>query len=141
MAFLTELCVMHLYFVSIDVILGKTYKDRFFFGEPFYKQIIPTFTVRKKIYPDWNSYSFADCEERHKASNYTRRLYCSRFTMSWYCKYVGLRAQTYTAFRRNILVCKTTFRTRNVIKTFEKLPNNTKSIISRTGYFSVMDNY
>lgn len=30
MAFLTELCIMHLYFVSIDVILGKTNKDRFF---------------------------------------------------------------------------------------------------------------
>ena len=84
--------------------------------------------LEKKTYPDWNSYSFADCEERHKASIYGRRLYCSRSAMPWYCKFVGLRAQTYTAFRRKILVCKTTFRTRNVIKTFEKLPNNTKSL-------------
>ena len=47
-----------------------------------------------------------------------------------------LRAQTYTAFRRKILVCKT-----KLIKTFEILPNNTKSIISSTEYFSIMDDY
>ena len=132
---------MHLYFVSIDVILGKTYNDQFFSMNRFTSKSFRRLLLEKKIYPDWNSYSFVDCEERHKASNYSRRLYFSRSAMSWYCKYVGLRAQTYTAFRRKILVCKTTFRTRNVIKTFEKLPNNTKSIISRTGYFSVMDNY
>ena len=76
--------------------------------------------LEKEIYPDWNSHLFADCEERHKASNYGRRLYCSRFTMSWYCKFVGLRAQTHTAFRRKILVSKTTFPTPKVIRTFEK---------------------
>ena len=141
MAFLTELCIMHLYFVSIDVILGKTNKDRFFSMNRFTSKSFRRLLLEKKTYPDWNSYSFADCEERHKASNYDRRLYCSRSAMSWYCKFVGLRAQTYTAFRRKILVCKTTFRTRNVIKTFEKLPNNTKSIISRTEYFSIMGDY
>ena len=140
MAFLTELCVMHLYFVSIDVILGKT-RIIFFSMNHFTSKSFRRLLLEKKTYPDWNSYSFADCEERHKANIYGRRLNCSRSAMSWYCKVVGLRAQTYTAFRRKILVCKTTFRTRNVIKTFEKLPNNTKSIISRTGYFSVMDNY
>lgn len=140
MAFLTELCVMHLYFVSIDVILGKT-RIIFFSMKHFTSKSFRRLLLEKKTYPDWNSYSFADCEERHKANIYGRRLYCSRSAMSCYCKFVGLRAQTYAAFRRKILVCKTTFRTRNVIKTFEKLPNNTKSIISRTGYFSVMDNY
>ena len=45
--------------------------------------------LEKKTYPDWHSYSFADCEERHKASIYGRRRYCSRSAMSWYCKFVG----------------------------------------------------
>ena len=47
MAFLTQLCFVH-HLVSIGVILGKTYSDNMFSDEPFYKQIIPTFTVRKK---------------------------------------------------------------------------------------------
>lgn len=50
MAFLTQLCVVH-HFVSIGVILGKTYRDNIFSDEPFYKQIIRTFTVRKRDIP------------------------------------------------------------------------------------------
>ena len=70
--------------------------------------------------PDWNSYLSADCEERHKASNYGRRLYCSRFTMSWYCKFVDLRAQTYTAFRRKIWFVTQ----RSGRETLSRLPRN-----------------
>ena len=124
MAFSTELCVTHLHFVSIDVILEKTYQDHMFFDGPFYKQINPTSSLlleKKRCLLIGTHTHLPNVKEGIKQA-----IMAAEFNMEALQCYgqvassSDLRPKTYTTFRRNIFVCKTTLPTRKVIRTFEK---------------------
>ena len=116
-----------------------------FFDGPFYKQIIPTSSLllEKKRCPLIGTHThLLTVKEGIKQA-----IMAAEFNMETLqchgqiASSSDLRAKTYTTFRRNILRVKQRSRPEKLSGLSGNVPNNTKSIIRRTVYFSITDDY